>query len=226
MIAPSTPSSTRPSSASRSASSVMPPEATTGRSVARADVAEQLEVRALEHAVLVDVGDDVARAALGVEPGQHVVQVAAVAGPAAGRQRPTAYVEPDRDPVAVLGDGPGAPLGLLERGGADVDAPAAGRHRGGERLVVADAAAHLDVDVEGADDRRPAARGCARDRRRRRGRRGGSTPRRPPASAARPRPGRRRRFSEPATPCTSWTAWPPAMSTAGSSSRWVLMRRS
>ena len=28
------------------------------------------------------------------------------------------------------------------------------------------------------------------------------------------------RFSEPATPCTSWTAWPSAMSTAGSSSRW------
>ena len=28
-----------------------------------------------------------------------------------------------------------------------------------------------------------------------------------------------KRFSEPATPCTSCTAWPPAMSTAGSSSR-------
>src|SRR3954454_9509339 len=32
------------------------------------------------------------------------------------------------------------------------------------------------------------------------------------------------RFSEPATPCTSCTAWPPAMSTAGSSSRWSLMK--
>jgi hypothetical protein len=30
--------------------------------------------------------------------------------------------------------------------------PAAGRHRGVERLVVADAAAHLHVDVEAADD--------------------------------------------------------------------------
>ena len=69
-----------------------------------ADVAQQLEVRALEHAVLVDVGDDVAGAALGVEPGQHVVEVAALAGPAARGERPAADVEPDRDPVAVLGD--------------------------------------------------------------------------------------------------------------------------
>src|SRR3954454_6533628 len=29
-----------------------------------------------------------------------------------------------------------------------------------------------------------------------------------------------KRFSDPATPCTSWTAWPSATSTAGSSSRW------
>ena len=27
------------------------------------------------------------------------------------------------------------------------------------------------------------------------------------------------RFSDPSTPCTSWTAWPPLMSTAGRSSR-------
>src|SRR3954454_15179317 len=30
-----------------------------------------------------------------------------------------------------------------------------------------------------------------------------------------------KRFSDPAMPCTSWTAWPPATSTAGSSSRTV-----
>ena len=69
-----------------------------------ADVAQQLEVGALEHAVLVHVGDDVARAALGVEPGQHVVEVAALAGPAAGGQGAAADVEPDGDPVAVLRD--------------------------------------------------------------------------------------------------------------------------
>ncbi len=118
----------------------------------RADVAQQLEVRTLEHAVLVDVGDDVARAALGVEPGQHVVEVAAVAGPAARGQGAAADVEADRDPVAVLGDRGRAPLRLLERRGADVDPAAAGGHRRRQRLVVADPAAHLDLDVEGADD--------------------------------------------------------------------------
>src|SRR3546814_16460834 len=65
---------------------------------------------------------------------------------------PAPDVEADRDSVAVLGDRLGAPLGLLEGGGADVDPAAAGIHRGLERLVVADAAAHLDLDVEGADD--------------------------------------------------------------------------
>ena len=69
-----------------------------------ADVAQQLEVRALEHAVLVDVGDDVAGAALGVEPGQHLVEVAALAGPAAGGEGAAADVEADRHPVAVRRD--------------------------------------------------------------------------------------------------------------------------
>ena len=59
----------------------------------RAHVAQQVEVRALEHAVLVDVGDHVAGAALGVEPREHVVEVAAVAGPAARGQRAAADVE-------------------------------------------------------------------------------------------------------------------------------------
>ena len=117
-----------------------------------AHVAEQVEVRALEHAVLVDVGDDVASTPLGVEAGEDVVQVAAVAGPAAGCQRPPAYVEPDGDAVAVRGDGLGAPLRLLEGGRADVHPATPGAHRRVERLVVADATAHLHVDVEGADD--------------------------------------------------------------------------
>ena len=219
MIAPSTPSATSPISASRSASSVIPP-GRHDRAVGLARTrAQQVEVGALEHAVLVDVGDHVAGAALGVEARQHVVEVATVAGPAAGGQRAPAYVEPDRDPVTVGGDRGGTPLGLLERGGADVDPAAARLHRRGERVVVADAAAHLHVDVEGAGRSWPAARGCVRARRRRRGRRGGSTPRPPAASAVPPRPGRRSASPSPATPCTSWTACPPAMSTAGSSSR-------
>ena len=69
-----------------------------------------------------------------------------------GGQGATTHVETDRDPVAVLGDDTGAPLRLLERCGADVDPPAAGGQGRLERLVVADAAAHLGVDVEGAHD--------------------------------------------------------------------------
>ena len=65
--------------------------------------------------------------------------------------------------------------------------------RGLQRLVVADAAAHLDVDVERADDLGLQLAVLARGRTRRRGRRGAATRPRRPASGARPRPGRRRR---------------------------------
>jgi len=103
---------------------------------------------------------------VGVEPRQHLVEVAALAGPPAGGERATAYIEADRDPVAVLRDHLRAPLRLLEGRRADVDPSAAGGQRSRERLVVADAAAHLDLDVEGADDLRlelavgAAAEGC------------------------------------------------------------------
>ena len=117
-----------------------------------ADVAEELEVRPLEHAVLVHVGDHVAGAALGVEPGQHLVEVAALASPSARREGAAAHVETDCHAVAPRGDGGGAPLRLLEGGGADVHPAAAGGHGGGERVVVPDAAAQLDPDVDPADD--------------------------------------------------------------------------
>ena len=124
----------------------------TGRGGRGADLAEQLQVRALQRAVLGDVGDDVAGAALGVEAGEGLVQLAALLGPAAGGQPGAAHVEADGDAVAVLGDGAGAPLGRLQRRGAQVDPAAAGGQRGGQRLVVADAAGELDVDVQLADD--------------------------------------------------------------------------
>ena len=152
MIAPSTPSPTRPRMATTSSSVDTPPEATTGRSVRAQTSRSSCEVRALEHAVLGDVGDDVAGAALGVEPRQRLPQVAALAGPAAGGQRGAAHVEADGHPVAVLGDGPGRPLGVLERGRAEVDPAAPGGQRPLEGLGVADAAAHLDLDVERPDD--------------------------------------------------------------------------
>src|SRR5690606_22728145 len=117
-----------------------------------ADVLQQLQVVTLQGAVLGDVGDDVAGAALLVETLQRLVEVAAVAGPAAAAQGGAAHVEADGDPVAVLGDDLGDPLGGLQGGRAQVDAGAAGGERGGEGLVVADAAGQLHLDVHGPGD--------------------------------------------------------------------------
>jgi hypothetical protein len=119
-----------------------------------ADVAEQLQVGPLEHAVLVHVGHDVPRTTLVVEAGEDLVEITALPGPAPSRQRASSDVEADRDPVSVLGDRLGTPLRVLEGSGADVDPSAARRERSFERLVIADAAAHLHVDVERADDLR------------------------------------------------------------------------
>jgi hypothetical protein len=52
----------------------------------------------------------------------------------------------------VLGDRAGAPLGVLERRRSDVHPSAPCRERRVERRVVADAAAHLDLDVESTHD--------------------------------------------------------------------------
>src|SRR5690606_14304768 len=89
----------------------------------------------------------------GVEPCEGLEQVAAVAGPAACSEGTAPNVETDRDPVPPRGDRMGAPLRVLQRGGPDVDPGAARRHRRVERVVVADTAAHLDLDVDVADDR-------------------------------------------------------------------------
>ena len=62
------------------------------------------------------------------------------------------HVESDSDLVAVLGDDLRAPLRVLQRRGAEVHPRAAGRQRGGQRLVVANAARQFDLDVELADD--------------------------------------------------------------------------
>src|SRR5690606_5448415 len=119
---------------------------------ALAHLAQQVEVRAAQGAVLGDVGDDVAGAAVGVQPGEHLPQVPALPGPAAGGQRRAADVEPDGDAVTVLGDDPGGPLRVLQRGGAEVHPLGAGVQRPGQALVVADAAGQLDGDVEVGDD--------------------------------------------------------------------------
>src|SRR6187402_120782 len=71
---------------------------------ARGDLAQELEVRALQGSVLRDVGDDVAAAAGLLESPEHGPEVAALLGPAPGGERRAAHVESDRDHIAVASD--------------------------------------------------------------------------------------------------------------------------
>ena len=119
-----------------------------GRGGTGADVPEQVQVGSAQRAVLEHVGDDVPGAALGVEPVQRLVQVAALGGPATGGQPGTPDVQPDRDPLAVPGDDRAHPVRVLQRRGADVDPGAAGAERAGQRVVVPDAAGHLHLHVD------------------------------------------------------------------------------
>ena len=118
------------------------------------DRAQQVEVRALERAVLRHVGDDVTGAAGELEALEHGPQVAALLRPAARRERRAAHVEADRDGLAVLGDDVRRPLGVLESRGAEIDAFRARCEGRLEARVVADAAGELDVDAlgRGLDD--------------------------------------------------------------------------
>src|SRR5699024_9178765 len=118
---------------------------------ARAHLAQQVDVGALQGAVLGDVGDHVAHAAGFVEALEGLPQIAALTGPATGGQGGAAHVQADGDAVAVLGDHLSSPLRVLERGGAQVHAAAAGGQGRGQRVVVADPAGELDVEVDGRD---------------------------------------------------------------------------
>ncbi len=115
---------------------------------------QEIQVGAGQHAVLVDIGDDVSGTTLRVEAGEHFEQITAVTGPATGGQRPTTHVEPDGNAVAVLRDRSRTPGRLFEGRSADVDPSTTGSHRRSQRLVVPDPTAHLDVDVEDPDDLR------------------------------------------------------------------------
>ena len=119
---------------------------------AGANLLQQLKIGALEHAVLVDVGDDVASASLAVETLEGLPEVTALLRPAARRKRGAANIETDGDPVAILGNGRSGPLRVLQCCRAEVDPAAAGRQRGRQALGVTDATRHLDLDVEATDD--------------------------------------------------------------------------
>ena len=65
-----------------------------------------------------------------------------------GLQHPVAHVQADGHLVVEPVDHLGAPLGLLQGGGADVDPARAGVQGGGEGLGAANTTRDLDVDVE------------------------------------------------------------------------------
>ena len=172
-----------------------------------------------ERAVLGDVGDDVARAAVALKAFEHLPQVAAVGVPAAAAQpvlpvddltsRPTAI----RSPCSAIARAhhAGSPSQRCRGSPARSRwrAPHSGsRRRGCRRTVRPPRRVRRPL--------RQAVRGWIRDRRRRRGRPDGPSPHRPAARPAR-RPARSRSsVSLPASPCTRRTAWPLATSTAGS----------
>ena len=168
---------------------------------------------------LVHVGDDVAGAALGVQPGQRLAEVAAVARSSRGRpacvprtSRPTAI----RSPCRAITDA--HPVRVLQRRGADVDPGAAG----GRARAASDSSSRMPPDSSTltssrADDLGEQRPRSTRGRTPRRGRPGGSTRRRPAARPARPPAGRRTWSPLPASPWTRRTACPSATSTAGSS---------
>src|SRR5690606_1276809 len=136
---------------------------------ALAHLTQQVDVGAAEGPVLGDVGDDVAGAAVGLEPVQHLPEIAALTRPATGGQGGAAHVQADGDPVAVAGDGTSGPVRVLQRRGAEVDTGGAGVQGPLERGVVADATGELDVHVQLAHDpgellvARPAAEGGTQD---------------------------------------------------------------
>src|ERR1019366_10214026 len=82
---------------------------------------KQFEVGALEHAIPVDIGDHIASASLSVQTFEGLPEVTALLRPSARCQRASANIKPDGDPVAILGNGRGGPLRILQRCGTEVD---------------------------------------------------------------------------------------------------------
>src|SRR5664280_754318 len=97
-------------------------------------LAEQLKVGTLKHSVLVDVGHHVAGASLSVKTLEGFPEVTARLRPAARCQGRATNVKPDGNPVAVLGNGRGGPVRILQRCRAEVHSAAAALSNGCRRV--------------------------------------------------------------------------------------------
>src|SRR5581483_2296347 len=150
-ITPAMPAAASALSAARSASPATPPEAMTGSPGERGD---RLGVDTAERAVARDVGiDDRGDAGIGKAMRQLDRADLALLGPALDRDLAAATVDADDDPPGMGGGGAPDQIGLAQRRGAEHDAVDAEIEPGGDRGGVADAAAELDFDADGAADR-------------------------------------------------------------------------
>ena len=116
------------------------------------DLVQQMVIGAAHHAVLRHVGDDIARAPLGIETINRLPQITTIASPATCRKRVTANVERNGDLIAVFANDTSTPVWVLQRRSADVDAGRTCRKGSLERLVIANATGQLHLEIEAAND--------------------------------------------------------------------------
>src|SRR3954452_15068209 len=219
MIAPSTPSGTRSASADRSASSVMPPDATTGRSVAaHTDRSRSRFGPCSMPSLLTSVTT-------------YLLQPSPSRRPRTSNRSPPSCVQPRAASVRPRTSRPTAPRSPCSAVAAAHQAacsraavPMLTRRQPVAIAAVSDSSSRMPPLISTWMSSRPtisasSSRLWPRPKAASRSTRWiHSAPRRCQFSAA--STGSPNRFSDPATPCTSCTAWPSAMSTAGSSSRW------
>lgn len=110
-------------------------------------VAKQIDVRALQSAVLADIGDDETCSTFRIEALENLPEVASVGDPAAAAQAPVALfiadVQADSDAVTIFSDDLAAPFWVLQRCGTNIDATAASGQGCFEGFSVADTAGEL-----------------------------------------------------------------------------------
>ena len=219
MIAPSTPTSTRPISARRSSSSVMPPLATTGRSVAAQTSRSSCRL------------GPCSMPSLSTSVTTYRAQPSSSSRASTSYRSPPSRVQPRAARVRPRTSRPTAtrsPQSAMARahhsGVSRAAVPMLTRRQPVAIAAASDSSSRMPPLISTSMSSRPtisacSSRLCPRPKAASRSTRWiHSAPASCHRSAA--ATGSPNRFSDPATPCTSWTACPPAMSTAGSSWRY------